>query len=733
MTSRIGRLPPGALVAAVASAAMIAQQVAGKATRDALFLSSFSVKMLPAMMAGSAVFSLLAVLWLSRMMLRHSPAKVVPAGFGLSGVTLLASWALSFSAPRLAAVLLYLYTALFGAAMISAFWSLVNETFDPHTSRRSVAAITNGGTLGGLLGGLAAWRASALIDVPTMLPLLAALSAVSCWGSLRMRGPEERPAAMSEVADPGGTLPSPVSILRESPYLRNLAIVVALGAVTSGLLEYVFSAEAVKAYAKGPALLSFFSLFWVAVGVLSFVLQSMFGRLALEKLGLAVTLALLPGVVVLGGAVGLAVPGLWSTAILRGAEATHRNSLFRTAYEMLYTPVSERRKRATKTLIDVGFDRLGTMTAAGTTMVAVALAAARAEAALLTLAIACAMVSLVRSRALHKGYVEVLEESLRKGSEAVAPSILPAQAHDKVEVRDKIVERLEVLAEPPVRAEEKGADRGTASVDAWLPAIADLRSREADRVRRVLSAEVPLPRPLVSFAILLLADKEFHADAIRALSNGVSKTRGQLVDALCDPDVDFDIRRRIPRVLSACADQHTIEGLILGTEDERFEVRYECGRAMTKIHRADSRIVIPEAAVIAIVKQELALSKDVSESQPTLDLDDEENEPPALIDRLLRDRIDRSLEHVFTLLALVLDRESLRLAFKALHEKDERLRGTALEYLETVLPDDIRDAVWPFLGEARPMRTARAATEILADLRRASTGPERDLAVRVSA
>jgi len=159
MASRIDRLPAGALVATIASAAMIAQQVAGKATRDALFLSSFNVRVLPAMMAASAVISLLAVVWLSRLMLRHSPAKVVSSAFAVGCATLLVAWALTFSAPRLGAVVLYLYTALFGAAVVSAFWSLVNETFDPHTSRRSVSAITSGGTLGGLLGGLAAWRA----------------------------------------------------------------------------------------------------------------------------------------------------------------------------------------------------------------------------------------------------------------------------------------------------------------------------------------------------------------------------------------------------------------------------------------------------------------------------------------------------------------------------------------------------------------------------------------------
>ena len=75
--------------------------------------------------------------------------------------------------------------------------------------------------------------------------------------------------------------------MREAPYLRNLALVVALGAVTSGLLDYVLSAEAVKVHAKGADLLSHFARFWLVVAILSFALQSLFGRVVLEKLGLA--------------------------------------------------------------------------------------------------------------------------------------------------------------------------------------------------------------------------------------------------------------------------------------------------------------------------------------------------------------------------------------------------------------------------------------------------------------
>lgn len=703
---------------------MVAQQVAGKATRDALFLSSFSVKTLPAMMGVSAVASVVVVLWLSRMMLRHTPARVVPVGFGASAVVLLATWALSFPAPRLAALVLYLFTSLFGAAMISAFWSLINEAFDPHTGRSAGTSIASGGTLGGLVGALAAWRMSAFTAVPTMLPLLAGASLVSMWGTLRLRSPKPLPAdaeqgavekkAQETIAD--RTL-APLRAVRKASYLRNLAAIVALGAVTSGLLDYVFSAEATRAFPSGPALLSFFSCFWLVVGVFSFLLQVLLGKLALEKLGVALTVALLPVVVVLGGAVGLAVPGLWSTAILRGGEASQRNSLFRAAYEMLYTPLSEETRRSTKTLIDVGFDRIGTVLAAGIAVVALAVTGARAEIVLLVIAIASALVTLGRSRALHNGYVSVLEESLRTeatkagvGGAPVTPS--PEEPHA---IRDEIVEHVDA------RADDHG--QAVALLDASFRSVVELRSREANRVRRILSAEAPLALPVAAFAILLLADKEFHIDAICALRKSARRTTGQLVDALCDDLSEFDVRRRIPRVLSECPTQEAADGLVRGVSDPRFEVRYECVRALLKITGHDPGVVVAPDKVIALVTREVALSKDVWESQREPELDEEDNEPPALIGRLLRDRMDRSLEHVFTLLALTLDRQSLRLAFKALHESDTRLRGTALEYLETVLPDEVREAVWPFLGEERPMRPSRSPLEILTDLRRTSEAP----------
>jgi hypothetical protein len=84
---------------------------------------------------------------------------------------------------------------------------------------------------------------------------------------------------------------------------------------------------------------------------------------------------------------------------------------------------------------------------------------------------------------------------------------------------------------------------------------------------------------------------------------------------------------------------------------------------------------------------------------------------------ILRDRVSRSLEHLFTLLSLILPRETLRLAFHALHTGDPYLRGTALEYLETVLPDVVWATLSPLVeqGEVPAART-REPADALRDL-----------------
>jgi hypothetical protein len=56
------------------------------------------------------------------------------------------------------------------------------------------------------------------------------------------------------------------------------------------------------------------------------------------------------------------------------------------------------------------------------------------------------------------------------------------------------------------------------------------------------------------------------------------------------------------------------------------------------------------------------------------------------------------------------------MAFRSLHTDDEQLQGTALEYLDGVLPSAIRQRLWPFIERGAVKRPSRPRAEVIAEL-----------------
>ena len=104
--------------------------------------------------------------------------------------------------------------------------------------------------------------------------------------------------------------------------------------------------------------------------------------------------------------------------------------------------------------------------------------------------------------------------------------------------------------------------------------------------------------------------------------------------------------------------------------------------------------------------REVAVGRGVWESRRLLDGSTRATASRRSIE-FVRDRAGESLAHVFTLLSLVLPREPLQIAFRSLHTDDEQLQGTALEYLESVLPPAIRQRLWPFIERRAGQRARR--------------------------
>src|SRR6266478_769454 len=100
--------PTPVFTAMICAGAVTAQFIAGKATRDALFLAHLDVTSLPLMVIATSVFAIALVVITSSSLRSVSPTTFVPIAFAASAVLLLAEWGLTYTSPRIAAAVVYL-------------------------------------------------------------------------------------------------------------------------------------------------------------------------------------------------------------------------------------------------------------------------------------------------------------------------------------------------------------------------------------------------------------------------------------------------------------------------------------------------------------------------------------------------------------------------------------------------------------------------------------------------
>ncbi len=656
---------------------MIAQLTAGMATRDAAFLSEYAATSLPYVMGASALLSFVAVAIFSRLLVRWGPDRVVPAAFALNAVLFGVEAIVSRSAPAPTAVLTYLHTMVFGGLLVSGFWSLMTERFDPHVAKRVFGTIGAGCSIGGVLGGIAAGQGGPAVSFSTMLVFLAALNVVGATALLAAcRGSSERAARAVSPAEP-----APASRPR---YLRHLAWLVVVTAVADVTLDYVFKSRAAAAF-QPEDLIQFFALFYAVTNVISFLVQALLARPLLQNVGLSGTLACQPIMAALGSVVAMFVPGVWPVTLIRTSDSSLRTSLFKAGYELLYTPLQPAQKRAVKTKIDVGFSRLGGLT--GSVLVLAAVSVNYASALLGIVAVA-SVISVLLVVLLHRGYVLALADSLMHSSIRLEPGDVEDATTRRTLAMTTMGLDHEVLREQmaSLRAQLSTSE----SPDGPAVKVAQLSSGDLTRIRAILAKDVE--PALVAFVLPLLTRDELVDDVTRALRKIAPRITGQLVDALVDPASPRLVRRRVPRILVASQTQRAVDGLVLGLAADTYDVRHRCVLALERLTELAPALVIERGSVLEAARVET---------------------------RKLGGGRDREhLDQIFLLLGLVLERRPLKLAHRALASGDHALRGTGLEYLENVLPAEMLERLKPHLGvqgAARGQRSTEVLVKVLVD------------------
>lgn len=702
--------PRGFRVAMVAAATSVAALTVAKATRDTLFVSVFPLEWLPYALIATGLGSALLVSVYTRLVARYALATVaplLPAFFALlfGGSAVFARG--SESRPLVAA--LYLLLGVGSSLVLSAFWSLFSESTDVRSARLALPSLTLTSSVGGLVGALLSSVLLSSLGPSSLLPLVAALNCVASVLLWLMRSSAQvgaaRPAIPREVD--GGGLWTGVRSIAKSEYLMGIAAFVFLLAIAGAFADYSLKGVALARYSSASGLAQFFVTFHGVVAGVTLASQLLVAQPMLERRGLAATLALLPGFLVVVATLSTLYPLLIVLAVLRGGETALKNSAHKAAYELLFVPLGSREKQRTRAVFDTLLDRVAEGTAALLLLALILVVNSPRVVAVGIAAFAVACVALIPR--LRRGYVGALTSRLHEASaEGTDADFEPAIFSEVLAART--MQRTLSAATPETRERLSRTSFGKAFAERGSLLIApsgtlraapliklesiesnlldELRSADSVRVRAGLMRWQGQDRTVVSAVVDLLDHQQLAGVARQSLEAKVDRHIGALSDHLLDPSLRPTLRRRIVGVMGSATTPRVLPPLIEVLADAEEELRSRAAKVLRKLHQ---RGLCPAVEVIdSAVARELARASTVPH-----------------------------LRIVFDLLALRLPARPLDLAFDALSKNDAVRRPLALEYLENALPEAFRIAIFRLLeapSEVVPVASRRGVELIVAEL-----------------
>jgi len=259
--------------------------------------------------------------------------------------------------------LFFIWTSIFNLFVVSVFWALMVDVFDAEQGKRLFGFIAAGATLGGIVGS-SLTAALAKSVPPTYLLLTSALlleAALFCVRRLsRLSGALQRkPGARGDTRPIGGSVFSGFKHALASPYLIQVSVYILLFAVTSTFLYFQQADIARSRFADRGARTAFFARVDLSVNVLTLGAQLFLTARLLRWLGVAVMLAALPLISIIGFGTLAIVPTIAVVVVYQVGRRAGNFAFARPTREVLFTVVAREDKYKAKSFIDTVVYRLG--------------------------------------------------------------------------------------------------------------------------------------------------------------------------------------------------------------------------------------------------------------------------------------------------------------------------------------------------------------------------------------
>ncbi|NND72712.1 MAG: hypothetical protein HKN43_14130 [Rhodothermales bacterium] len=330
---------------------------------NALFLSNVGIERLPVVFVLVAIAAM-GVSTIYAFKLGHTPLnRIINSTISLTVSGFVVFWLLLRFTPESTWIyyVFYVTVAIFGVVATSQVWILANLLFTAREATRLFGFIGAGAIGGGITGGYVTSVLAPVISSDNLILLAAGLLflCLPLTAYIWKNGATDL-STLQHGKRMTGFGEHPIKMIRNSRHLLYLASIVGIGVLVAKLVDYQFSALASASIESADDLAAFFGFWFSTFNVISLVLQLFITRRVVGIYGVGLSLFLLPSALLLGSSLLLLFPILGIGIFVKAADVTLKQSINKSATELLALPIPTNIKNQAKSFIDIFVDSAAT-------------------------------------------------------------------------------------------------------------------------------------------------------------------------------------------------------------------------------------------------------------------------------------------------------------------------------------------------------------------------------------
>ncbi|MBL8205114.1 MAG: HEAT repeat domain-containing protein [Blastocatellia bacterium] len=339
---------------------VITSLMIGKSVSTALFISTFGAMQLPYAIIGQTILITILIAGYLRLWRVYQPPVLISSSLLLLGASGVLLWWLLRHHVTGVIPLLYVWGGIFGVVAPVQVWTLGNFIFTTRDARRYFGFIGSGGILGFICGGYFIKKLAPLFGAETLLPSVAVFC---CFSALLVqwiwRRNQDRITELQTDSGRDFSLKQSALCIWNSKYLLLITLLVTIASLATKIVDVQFSAITAQFIQDKNEMTAFFGSVITYMGWGAFLLQLLLGGKMLDKLGIGITILVLPLSLLTSTLAALLVTALWTAVLLRLSDQVFKHSIDKSTTELLYLPIPTDVKIQVKSFIDTVILRAG--------------------------------------------------------------------------------------------------------------------------------------------------------------------------------------------------------------------------------------------------------------------------------------------------------------------------------------------------------------------------------------